>query len=112
MLQFTHVLFLVALMASAAFAQSPYLFTPSGRDDAAALRAALIAYRWVQLNGTEIRIDTPIDLETDAGVPLHNTFVEPAPGIGQTTIHSAIAQDASNPTHPSRSPFTYNGGFE
>ncbi|PYV41071.1 MAG: hypothetical protein DMG09_05430, partial [Acidobacteria bacterium] len=69
MLQFTHVLFLVALMASAAFAQSPYLFTPSGRDDAAALRAALIAHRWVQINGTDITIDTPINLETDDGVP-------------------------------------------
>ncbi len=69
MFRFTYVLVLVAVMASAAFAQSPYLFTPSGRDDAAALRAALIAYRRVQINGTDIRIDTPINLVTDDGVP-------------------------------------------
>src|SRR5437867_2046278 len=108
---FTHVLFLVALMASDAFAQSPYQFKPSGGDDAAGLRAALIAYRWVQINGTDIRIDTPIHLENYPGAPLHNILVEPAPGINQTTIHSAIPQDATNPTNPSRSVFNYNGGF-
>src|ERR1041385_6673698 len=69
--RFLHTPFLLVLTASPAFTQSPYLFTPSGRDDAAALRAALITHRWVQLNGTYIRIDTPIDLETDDGVPLH-----------------------------------------
>src|SRR5438552_14798575 len=110
MLQFTHVLFLVALMASAAFAQSPYLFTPSGRDDAAALRAALIAYRWVQINGTDITIDTPINLQTDDGVLLHNVVVEPVPGISRTTIHTAI-QD-TNPPRADRSVFNYNGAFE
>ena len=110
MLQFTQVLFLVALMASAAFAQSPYLFTPSGRDDAAALRAALIAYRWVQINGTDITIDTPINLETDDGVPLHNVLVEPVPGISRTTIHTAI-QD-TNPPRADTSLFNYNGAFE
>src|SRR5205809_6441797 len=112
LLGFLHTPFLLALIASPAFTRSPYLFTPSGGDDAAALRAALITYRWVQLNGTDIKIDTPIDLETYAGVPLHDTLVEPAPGISRTTIHSAIAQDASDPTNPSRSPFNYNGGFE
>jgi len=111
MFRFTHALVLVAVMASAAFAQSPYLFTPSGRDDAAALRAALIAYRWVQINGTDIRIDAPINLETDDGVPLHNILVEPAPGINRTTIHTAIVQDTNRPL-ADRSPFNYNGGFE
>src|SRR5204863_9531626 len=53
--------------------------------------------------------DTPIDLESQPGIPLHNVFLEPAPGINQTTIHSAIAQDSGN---PSRAPFNYNGGFE
>ena len=110
MFRFTYVLVLVAVMASAAFAQSPYLFTPSGRDDAAALRAALIAYRRVQINGTDIRIDTPINLVTDDGVPLHNVLVEPVPGISRTTIHTAI-QD-TNPPRADRSVFNYNGGYE
>ena len=111
MFRFTHVLVLVAVMASAAFAQSPYLFTPSGRDDAAALRAALIAYRRVQINGTDIRIDTPINLVTDDGVPLHNVLVEPAPGINRTTIHTAIIKE-TNPPRADRAPFNYNGGYE
>src|SRR5881296_2697837 len=107
-LKFLHGLFFLVLMTGAAFAQSPYLFTPSGGDDAAALRAALITYRWVQINGTDIRIDTPINLETDDGVPLHNILVEPASGINQTTIHTAIVQDTNRPL-ADRSPFNYNG---
>src|SRR5213083_1169377 len=107
-----YILFLVGLITKSAYSDSPYLFTPTGGDDAQALREAIIAYRWVQINGADIRIDTPIQLQTDAGVPLHNILVEPARGINQTTIHTAIAQDPANPTNPSKAPFTYNGGFE
>jgi hypothetical protein len=106
-----HVLFLLTLITRSALAQSPHIFTPSGRDDAAALRAALTAHRWVQIKGTDIRIDTPIHLENYPGDPLHNILIEPAPGINQTTVHSAIKQDATNPTNPSRSVFNYDGGF-
>src|SRR5436309_4914085 len=111
-LRYLYALFLFGLMAKSAYAESPYLFTPTGGDDANALREALIAHRWVQINGADVRIDTPIQLQTDAGVPLHNILLEPARGINQTTIHTAIAQDPANPTNPSKAPFTYNGGFE
>src|SRR5437867_5538699 len=107
-----YILFLVGLITKSAYADSPYLFTPTGGDDAQALREALIAHRWVQINGADIRIDTPIQLQTDAGVPLHNILVEPAKGFNQTTVHSAIQQDPINPSLPNKAPFNYNGGFE
>ena len=53
-------------------ATSPYVFAPSGIgiDDSAALRNALITYRWVQIHGSDIQIDQPIDLDDANGNPL------------------------------------------
>jgi hypothetical protein len=92
-----------------ALAQVPFVFTPSGRDDGLSLAAALRTYRWVQINGTDIRIDTAIELLDEAGRPLKNIVIEPAPGHDMITVHSNLPQSGTNPNNV---PFNYSGRFE
>ncbi len=110
------VFLIVALASPAGWASAqatvPYVFTPSGADDSASLRDALIQYRWVQIDGPDVRIDAPINLEDQSGQPLHNVVIEPIPGLPSVRVHTGIQQN-SGPfgSDPSRSVLNYNGGF-
>src|SRR5215471_13602357 len=103
------VLLFGLMLSSPAFAQTPFLFTPTGGDDSAALLSALQTHRWVQINGSDIHINSAIQLLDANGNPLDGIIVEPAPGFSAVTVHTTINQNPISPTDPSRAPFSYEG---
>ena len=94
-------------------ATSPYVFAPSGIgiDDSVALRNALITYRWVQIHGSDIQIDQPIDLDDANGNPLDGLVLEPTASFTKVTVHTKMTRNPKNCGDTSRAPFTFEGQY-
>ncbi|KTE24444.1 MULTISPECIES: hypothetical protein [unclassified Sphingopyxis] len=90
---------------------NPTIFVPvPGVDNGPAIRALLASgKRWIQINGSALRLDTPVLLEDD-GVPADFVHIQPHPSIATVVVDpSGIGRDAGDPTNPSYAAFEYGG---
>lgn len=99
----------------AVHADTPYLFTPvAGIDNGVQLRSIIQAgYRWIQINGSQLQLDTTVPMNKSDGTPIHGLIIEPAPGIEKVTVDpSGIGRNPNVPTDPSYAAFDYQGNVQ
>lgn len=92
---------------------TPYVFTPSlSRDNGPQMRSILQAgYRWIQINGDKLRLDSTVPFNKSDGTPIHGLVLEPAPGIEKVTVDpTGIGRNPNVPSDPSYAAFDYQGG--
>jgi len=96
----------------AIYSATPYVFTPNpSSDNGPAIQALLEAgYRWLQINGSQCPIGTPVLLNRSDMWPYSGQIIEPAPGIAKVTINcSGVGRNPAAPSDPSYAAIDYEG---